>query len=519
MTTDPGDLVLDPTCGSGTTAYVAEQWGRRWITIDTSRVALALARTRLMSARFPYYLLADSPEGRQKEQEILGLSNVIPANFGNRTPKAAEGKPAQAQVAWESNTGVAVKAETDIKKGFVYKRVPHVTLKAIANNPEIDTIHEKWQQQLEPIRTQLNQLLKQAWEDWQVPRDPDPKWSQQAKDLLTQWWSLRQQRQQEIDGAIARNADTEILYDQPYEDTKRLRVTGPFTVESLSPHRVLSADEERPTSEADGQQQASDQFETRIIENLRKAGVQNTVKQERLKFDSLEPHPGTWIHATGEYTDADGKGRRVAVSLGPEYGTVSADDIREAAKEAVQGIGYDLLIICGFAFDPSVPEEAKRYGKLTVLPTRMNSDLLLGDELLKKTGSANLFIVFGEPDIEIEQQDDKVTVTLHGLDIYDPTTGEIRSHSTDDIACWFIDTHYNGESFFVRHAYFTGADQPYDKLKRALKAEIDESAWSDLYSTTSRPFDSPSRNGKPGKIAVKVINHYGDEVLKVYEMK
>lgn len=427
-------------------------------------------------------------------------------------------KPAQSQAAWESNTGVAVKAETDIKKGFVYKRVPHVTLKAIANNPEIDTIHEKWQQQLEPIRTQLNQLLKQSWEDWQIPREPDAKWSQPAKDLLAQWWKLRQQRQKEIDDSIARNADTEILYDQPYEDTKRLRVTGPFTVESLSPHRVLSPDEERPTSEADGQQQASDQFETRIIENLRKAGVQNTIKQERLKFDTLEPHPGTWIQATGEYTDADEQVKRVAVHIGPEYGTVSADDIKEAAKEAVQGIGYDLLIICGFAFESSVSEEAKRYGKLTVLPTRMNSDLLLGDELLKKTNTANLFMIFGEPDIEIRQQDGKLTVTLNGLDIYDPTTGEIRSHATDDIACWFIDTHYNGESFFVRHAYFTGANQPYEKLKRALKAEIDESAWSDLYSTTSRPFDSPFRNGKPGKIAVKVINHYGDEVLKVYDL-
>jgi adenine-specific DNA-methyltransferase len=248
--------------------------------------------------------------------------------------------------------------------------------------------------------------------------------------------------------------------------------------------------------------------------------VQNTKKNERLKFDSLEPHPGTWIHAIGEYTDTDDKVKRVSVSIGSEYGTVGSDDIREAAKEAVQGIGYDLLIVCGFAFDPAVPEEAKRYGKLTVLPTRMNSDLLLGDELLKKTAAANLFMVFGEPDIEIHKQDDgKITVELKGLDIYDPTTGEIRSSSTNDIACWFIDTQYNEESFFVRHAYFTGADQPYDKLKRALRAEVDEAAWSDLYSTISRPFTPPSRKGKPGKIAVKVINHYGDEVLKVYEVR
>lgn len=491
MTTDPGDLVLDPTCGSGTTAYVAEQWGRRWITIDTSRVALALARTRLMSAQFPYYLLADSQEGIKKEAELIG--QVLSTN---------------------------TKTESDIKKGFVYKRVPHITLGAIANNPEIDTIHEKWQQQLEPIRTQLNQLLKKKWEEWEVPREPADKWSQEAKELLQQWWKLRQQRQQEIDDSIARNADYETLYDQPYEDKKRLRVTGPFTVESLSPHRVLAADEERPVSEIEGTKHASDQFEIRVIENLHKAGVQNTKKNERLEFDSLEPYAGTWLQAEGEYTDADGKVKRVAVSIGPEYGTVGSDQIKEAAKEAVQGLGYDLLVVCGFTFDSGVSEESKRYGKkLQVLVTRMNPDLLLGDELLKKTGSGNLFMVFGEPDVEVKDENGKIIVHLKGLDIYDPTTGEIRSSSTDDIACWFIDTNYNGESFFVRHAYFTGANQPYDKLKRTLKAEVDEDAWSQLYSTTSCAFDPPQgKNGKPGKIAIKVINHYGDEVLKVYEV-
>jgi adenine-specific DNA-methyltransferase len=189
--------------------------------------------------------------------------------------------------------------------------------------------------------------------------------------------------------------------------------------------------------------------------------------------------------------------------------------VKEAAKEAVRGVGFDLLIVCGFAFDPHVSEEAKRYGTLTVLPTRMNPDLAMGDELLKKTGAGNLFMVFGEPDVAIRSDDfSRLIVELKGLDVYDPTTGEIRSNSTDDIACWFIDTDYNGESFIVRHAYFTGADNPYDKLKRALRAEIDESAWSALYSTQSYPFEKP----KFGKIAVKVINHYGDEVLKVYEV-
>jgi len=449
MTTDPGDLVLDPTCGSGTTAYVAEQWGRRWITVDTSRVALALARTRLMAARFPYYLLADSPEGIRKEAEVRG-----------QIPDAVILSEAK-----NPDSSSPLAPQNDIKKGFVYKRVPHVTLKSIANNPDIKA------------------GMSRA----------------------------------EIDAAIARHADTELLYDQPYEDNKKIRVTGPFTVESLSPYRLLSTEEERPASEAEAHRESSGgQFATMIIDNLRKAGVQNTFKNERLKFDRLEPYAGSWIHATGEYTEKDGKARRVAVSIGPEHGTVGTEQVKEAAKEAVQGVGFDLLIVCGFAFDPHVSEEAKRYGKLMVMPTRMNYDLTMGDDLLKKTGAGNLFMYFGEPDIEVKpQKDGKLVVKIKGLDIYDPTTGQIRSHSTDDIACWFIDTNYNGESFFVRHAYFTGAEEPYEKLKRALRAEIDEAAWSALYSTVSRPFDPP----QTGRIAIKVINHYGDEVLKVYDVR
>jgi adenine-specific DNA-methyltransferase len=467
MTTDPGDLVLDPTCGSGTTAYVAEQWGRRWITIDTSRVALALARTRLMAARYPYYLLADSPEGVRREAEITG------------------------------QTAPPYETRGDIKKGFVYKRVPHVTLKSIANNPDI-------------------------------------------REGMTR---------AEIDAAIARHAETELLYDQPYEDNKRVRVSGPFTVESLSPHRVLSEDEERPATERRAERSASaGQYETTVLENLRKAGVQNTKKDERLVFERLEPFVGTWLQASGEYTDKDGVARRVAVSLGPERGTVGPDQVKEAAKEAMRGAGFDVLVICGFAFDahagetakeflPSPPtplpperergaysgrdpqysggfiaEEARQYGKLPVLLARMNPDLAMGDALLKKTGAGNLFTVFGEPDLMVEPQaDGRLVVEIRGVDVYDPTTGEIRSSSTDDIACWFIDTAYDEEAFVVRHAYFTGADQPYERLKRALRAEIDEAAWSALYSTVSRPFERPEM----GRIAVKVINHYSDEVLKV----
>jgi adenine-specific DNA-methyltransferase len=498
MTTDPGDLVLDPTCGSGTTAYVAEQWGRRWITIDTSRVSIALARTRLMSGRYPYYLLADSVEGRRKEAEL----NPHPA-FGTPLPEG---------------DGTGVREEGDIKRGFVYERVPHVTLKSIANNEEIDEIHAKYQGQLDELRAQINKAAKQKWEEWEIPREsPSPSGRGQGEgelsSLLTKYWKIRQERQRAIDASIARRADTEFLYDKPYQDNKRVRVSGPFTVESLSPHRVLAPDDPATTFKEDVLN--THDFTQMILENLKSAGVQNTVKNQRLKFDSLEPYAGTWIHAVGEYTEKDGKPRRAALSIGPELGTVSAEQVKEAAKEAVLGVGFDLLIICGFAFDPHVSEEAKRYGKLTVLPTRMNPDLAMGDELLKKTGAGNLFMVFGEPDVEIKKKDGNLTVRLNGLDVYDPTTGEIRSNSTDDIACWFLDTDYNGESFIVRHAYFTGADEPYDKLKRALRAEIDESAWSMLYTNTSVPFEKPST----GKIAVKVINHYGDEVLKVFEVE
>jgi len=433
MTTDPGDLVLDPTCGSGTTAFVAEEWGRRWITCDTSRVALALARTRLMAAKYPYYLLADSPEGIAKESELTG----------KRPPE--------------------YKTEDDIRKGFVCKRVPHVTLKSIANNPEIEKGMSRAQ----------------------------------------------------IDAAISRHADTESLCDQPYEDNKRVRVCGPFSVESLSPHRVLStADDDQTGTGTEQEARKQQDFATMILENLKRAGVQNTRKNERLTFDRLDAFAGVWLNASGEYKDADGKSRRVAVTIGPEHGTVGPQQVKEAAKEAVQGVGFDMLVVCGFAFDPHVAEEVKRYGKLTVLPTKMNPDLAMGDELLKKTGAGNLFMVFGEPDVEIKTlKSGQITVEIKGVDVYDPTTGQIRSASTNDIACWFIDTDYNGESFFVRHAYFTGADEPYEKLKRALRAEIDEATWSSIYRTVSRPFDKP----ETGKFAVKVINHYGDEVLKVFE--
>ncbi len=488
MTTDPGDLVLDPTCGSGTTAYVAEQWGRRWITADTSRVALALARTRLMAARFPYYVLTDSPEGAEAEAKLTGQPPARTATSG------------------------------DIRKGFVYKRAAHVTLKAIAHNAQIDEIHTKWQPKQDAARAKLNKALEESWEEWEVPHEAKNGWPKDARDAHAEFWRLRRERQAEMDASIARHSQQEILYDQPYEDNKRVRVTGPFTVESLSPHRRISVEEKKELAEVgrDGwkvKELGPNQFGNIIIENLRTSGVSNRQKGERLKFDRLEPYAGMWIQAEGEYTDSKGKSRRVAVCIGPEHGTVDPQLVKEAAKEAVQGIGFDTLVVCGFAFDPHVSEETKRYGNLTVLPAEIDKDLQLGGDYLKKSGSAALFTVYAEPDIAIQDAGKgQVKVTIKGLDVYDPTTGEIRSNDTADIACWFIDTDYDGESFFVRHAYFCGDEDPYESLRRTLRAEIDESAWASLYSKESRPFDKPAT----GKIAVKVINHYGDEVLKVY---
>jgi len=446
LTTDPGDLVLDPTCGSGTTAFVAEQWGRRWITIDTSRVAIALAKTRLMSARYPFYLLADSIEGAKKERELAG--HEVPTQAHN----------------------------CDVRQGFVYERVPHIMLSSIARNENI------------------------------VPG----------------------MQPEEIDRVISSQADKELLVDRPYMDDSKVRVSGRFTVESLSPHRILD--------DSGGMDRGSgESFVSTILENLKTSGVQNTFRGERLKFDTLEPYAGDgMLHAHGTITDALDEDRTVAIMIGPEHGTVSPEMVKDAAREALKGAGFDILVVCGFAFEayasqtakefaPSgdgfvAAEDERKFGKLRVLLARMNPDLAMSEELLKRTGSGNLFTVFGEPDIKISEVEGKAgeyVVEVRGVDVYDPTTGQVRSSSVDDIACWFVDTDYDGDQFFVRHAYFTGADKPYEKLQRALNADIDADAWLSLYSTTSRPFKTPAS----GQIAVKVINHYGDEVMQVYKIE
>jgi adenine-specific DNA-methyltransferase len=487
MTTDPGDLVLDPTCGSGTTAYVAEQFGRRWITIDTSRVSLALARSRLMGARYPYYFLADSPEGQRKEGEVT-----------RSAPKTAP-------------------TSGKLRYGFVYERSARVALKSIGKNTEIDVIWEQAQTVLEPLRVTLNTALKTTWHEWEIPREVSADWPKEAKQAHAAWWQARIARQKEIDASIAARADVEYLFDKPYEDKSRIRVAGPFTVESLSPHRTLAVDWDDelidPNKPKKGYSEAQERlpqdFASMILENLRSAGVQQARKEDRIIFTSLKGWPGDFLCAEGRFMEGTQE-RRAGILIGPEFGTLTRPDLVAAAREAGDA-GFDILVACAFAYDAHSAEFDK-LGRLTVLKARMNPDLHMAKDL-KATGHGNLFVVFGEPDIQIEKlPDGMLRVAIKGVDVFKPQTGEVVSEGRDGIALWMLDTDYNEESFFVRHAYFLGANDPYKALKTTLKAEIDEEAWSTLNSDVSRPFAKPAS----GRIAVKVINHLGDEVMKVF---
>jgi adenine-specific DNA-methyltransferase len=524
MTTDPGDLVLDPTCGSGTTASVAEQWGRRWITIDTSRVALALARARIMGARYPYYILADSPEGLRKEAEVSGRAWVDKPTYRN------------------------------VRQGFVYERVPHVTLKSIANNAEIDVIWENWQPKVKGALDRLNAALRghdkpfrvttggregkqvcfdasegatfmmpsgevvpaHALVEWEVLREAPADWPAAARVPFEEFWAARIGRQKEIDASIAAHADTEYLFDRPYEDKGTVRVAGPFTVESLSPHRVLAVNWDDSLIDGEPGGRAADTgqgFVRMILDNLKAAGVQQAHKEDRIVFSSLAPWPGRLICAEGRYDEGAGAGqKRAAIFIGPEFGTVTRPDLVEAAREASDA-GFDVLIACAFNYDAHSTEFSK-LGRIPVLKARMNADLHMAAEL-KSTGKGNLFVIFGEPDIDILDADEgMIQVQVKGIDIFKPQEGKVEKSEPDELACWFIDTDYNEESFFVRHAYFLGANDPYKSLKTSLKAEINHDAWETLHSDTSRPFPKPAS----GRIAVKVINHLGDEVMKVFKV-
>ena len=413
MTTDPGDLVLDPTCGSGTTAYVAEQWGRRWITIDTSRIALNIAKKRLTTAVFPYYELFDKENG-------------------------------------------------NIRQGFVYKTVPHITLKSLAND-------------LEP--------------------------------------------------------DEEILYDQPKEDKKKIRVAGPFTVETLQSFNVINPDdigkEERNEAE---------DFQERIFAHLKSSGIRNGAKNEQAVFYNIEPVPNPYLNAKGYYKDAEGKERLAYFYIGPKFGTVSKRAVSEAIKE-FRGIalneGASWLCILGFSFEDNINEMDYKFGSFVVSKVRMHDDLMQ-DGLLKKDKGAGAFITIGEPDIAIVEDDggETVHIEIQGLDIYDPIKDIVKPRSVEDIAYWEIDEDYNGEQFIVRGLRFCGGiKKEFDawrkglqsvapkatkkKAETTLRLSFNEELWGTLYDFRSQPIEK--RKGR--KIAVRVISQFGEESTKVLTVK
>jgi adenine-specific DNA-methyltransferase len=440
-----------------------------------------------MGARYPFYLLADSREGQIKEAEV--------------TRTAPSTQPVQG----------------NIRHGFVYERVPHITLRSIANNAEIDVIWDKWQATLEPLRESLNIELKKFWRDWEIPREVDDKWPDEAKKCMLTGGRRASARQREIDASIAAKAEFEYLYDKPYENKKSVRVAGPFTVESLSPHRMLGVDENDELidtlNEDPAEYTARQSFPQMILDNLKTAGVQQAHKADRITFTSLTPWPGEGaVCAEGRYLEGDVE-KRAGIFIGPEFGTVQRSDLVEAARECGDA-GFDVLIACAFNYEAHATEFSK-LGRIPVLKARMNADLHMAEDL-KNTGKGNLFVIFGEPDITLlPQANGQMCIKVNGVDVFKPQTGEVVSDGADGIACWFIDTDYNEESFFVRHAYFLGANDPYSALKTTLKAEIDKEAWDTLNSDTSRPFDKP----KSGRIAVKVINHLGDEVMKVFRIQ
>jgi adenine-specific DNA-methyltransferase len=525
MTTDPGDLVFDPTCGSGTTAYCAEKWGRRWITCDTSRVALAIARQRLMTAKFDYYELKDPERG--------------PAG------------------------------------GFVYETVPHITLESIAKNAEIDAIAAKYQPQIDQALADLNRALGKEWKEWEVPREvphplwsdeakrayeqlrtrgeistpeeqdeaarlleliyqhtghrwtlkdiPDPipadDWSEDAKHALRRFWELKRAKRQEIDASIQRNAPQETLYDRPKVVKGKVRVSGPFTVEAI-PVPTVEDPTQAPIPQLEpeeAQARISDRggdYLTTMINLLKKQGGVLFPGNKRLELADIRPLNLGYLHAEAKATQ-ECASVRVALSFGPQHGPVTARQVQEATRMAMLN-GYQLLIFAGFAFDPEAQALLQKapVAGLQVHFATIAPDVLVGD-LLKTTRASQIFTVFGQPDVQVTQQKDGTyIVELRGVDIYDPLTGEVHSERGENVAAWFLDTDYDGKTFKIAQAFFPGDPDAWEKLQRALKAQIDPDAFEKMRGTVSFPFTP----GEHNRIAVKVIDFRGNEVVRVVEL-
>ena len=512
MTTDPGDLVLDPTCGSGTTAYVAEGWGRRWITIDTSRVAVALARQRLLTGSFDYYELRDESKG-------------------------AAG-------------------------GFINKSVPHITRNSIANNTALDPIFAKHEPVLKEklealnralgtvtpeVRTELLRMLAEKqrregkkavteadrrrwelpvddWKEWEVPFDTDPDWSPELRQALTDYRDAWRAKMDEVNACINASAGSEELVDQPEVDRKQLRVSGPFTVEAVQPaEESLGEDspiggepeEELDTFETDGAEYEPTNAEAyldKMIRLLRNDGVRFPDNGE-MKFAALEPLEGDILHAEGSLEN-DAEGRQVAVVFGPQHGPVTVMQVEDCLRIAFRR-GYDDLVFAGFSFDGAAQTAIHDdpNPRVRIHMAHIHPDITMGD-LLKETPSTQLFTVFGAPRTEIETTEDgEYIVKMEGVDIYNPVENTVSSADADRVAAWFIDSDYDGRTFCITQAFFPDK-KAWDKLARALKSVIDPEQFEKFSGTDSLPFPA----GEHRRVAVKVIDPRGNEVMRVHDL-
>lgn len=498
MTTDPGDLVLDPTCGSGTTAYVAEKWGRRWMTCDTSRVAITLAKQRLMTASFDYFALRYPHEG--------------------------------------------------LKGGFIYKTVPHVTLKSIANNPEIDAIYERLHPGIEAALAEFNAGLAVTPPDlpftvtdgarkgqklslgkkgvslleWEVPFDYPADWPAEGQPLFAAFHTARQKMQAEMDRSIAAQADNETLYDQPEKTKNKLRVTGPFTVEAVPFPAVLSL-EEHVTQAPQGLEADLAIARTGITsrqhawrDELLKTGIRGKGGQ-MLKFAELEVLPGTTcLHASGHLDT----GERVVISFGPEHGALEQRQVEHALGEAGDLFPRPKMIVfCAFAFDPEAAKDIDALKGITALKAQMNTDLLTED--LKKASSKSTtnqsFWLMGQPDVHLTALPDGLwQVEVNGFDYFDTSKGELVSGGKGKIAAWSLDTDYDGRSLFPHQFFFpmAGKDEGWMKLKKDIRAELDEDLLKHFVGTVSLPFEAGANN----TVAVKIVDDRGIESLKVMKL-
>ncbi|MGB7932594.1 MAG: site-specific DNA-methyltransferase, partial [Gammaproteobacteria bacterium] len=483
MTTDPGDLVLDPTCGSGTTAFVAEKWGRRWITCDTSRVSVTLAKQRLMTANFDFYALRYPQEG--------------------------------------------------LKGGFINKTVPHVTLKSIANNPEVDEIYAAMHPAIEAALADLNKPLdsrlrgNDGLKEWEVPfefpGEGKDAWTEAARKPFEVFHAARRAMQARMDASIAAHADQETLYDQPEIEKNKLRITGPFSVEAVPFPSVLSLEKSEQPIEADaaiarsGESARQHQWRDELL----KTGIRGK-GGDQLKFADLETLPGTQqLHASGHLVsdsdtpgDAGLGGERVVVSFGPEYAALEQRQVEHALSEAAELFPRPKLIVfCAFAFDPEAAKDIDQLKGITALKAQMNTDLLTED--LKKGRSSNQsFWLMGQPDVELRQRkDDKYEVEVNGFDYFDTRSGELISGGKGKIAMWSLDTDYDERSLYPRQVFFpmAGKQDGWYKLKKNIRAELNESLLDKFHGTVSLPFEA----GENRKVAVKIVDDRGIESLKI----